>query len=496
MDTRVVLRQTESELRLHRILYFLTYLRAMILNIVLVALAVGVYLFTGFGALYPLAKDTVNALRAQAATQPEALATGSPYWVFPIIILAVLIALFTWMYLSITRVKRKALKFHSGFFLFSAAIFPLAFVLQLQFTIGNLDPLFAVLTILFLIFAIWMTVDVALALWRVAKSADASSFVATLDPRLARGRWALINKLLDLPRTPWRNWRAGCAYLLALGGSILVVACVAYLVSLGGIFNKMSQLFATCGEAEMVFCKAQSSVWAREIALRLVLAIVGLRLGLLIQAGARRLASLSVTDLLRGGSQFVLYLRSFSSDDVILPKPRMPLISKLIYFRPFAVRMEEELFDVTDGYLPLIAIGKPGTNAAKRGGLAYRAYVDDAGWRSYVLEKIREAHSVVMVLNTTPGVLTELSMLLSSAASAKALFLFDPVAREPAAWRSISDAIVPSFVQAGLLGTSFQFDGQPIGFYFRGREVVQIENVNWSTTSYRTAVSTYLSERA
>jgi hypothetical protein len=200
--------------------------------------------------------------------------------------------------------------------------------------------------------------------------------------------------------------------------------------------------------------------------------------------------------VLRGGRPFVLYLRSFDSDDVILPKPRMPLLSKLVYFRPFPVRIEEELFDVTDGYLPLIAIGKPGADRLPRGGMASRAHLEDQAWQDYVLERIREAQSVVMVLNTTPGVLTELSMLLNEKVSAKTLFLFDPAARERTAWRSISDRIVARFAQAGLLELDFQFDGQPIAFYFRGAQLVQVENTNWSTTSYRTVVSSYLSERA
>jgi hypothetical protein len=495
MDVRIVLRQTESELRLHRVLYVLKYMRAMILNLTLIVLAVGVYVFFGVGGLYPMAEDTVNALRAQAAAQPEMFSAGFQYTML-IFVSTFGIAFFVWMYLSITRVKRKALKFQSVFFLIAAAGSPLLFVPQIVFAIDKLDPLFSGLAVLYAIFAVWMSVDLGIALWRVARSPDVSSFVATLDPRLTRGPWDLINKLLDLPRTPLQTWRVGCAYLMAFAGSVVVIACVVYLLSLGSIYNKLGQLVAACSAVDIPVCKLQSTAWAREIGMRLVLALIGLRIGLLIQESARRLASLSVTDVLRGGRPFVLYLRSFDSDDVILPKPRMPLLSKLVYFRPFPVRIEEELFDVTDGYLPLIAIGKPGADRLPRGGMASRAHLEDQAWQDYVLERIREAQSVVMVLNTTPGVLTELSMLLNEKVSAKTLFLFDPAARERTAWRSISDRIVARFAQAGLLELDFQFDGQPIAFYFRGAQLVQVENTNWSTTSYRTVVSSYLSERA
>jgi hypothetical protein len=80
-----------------------------------------------------------------------------------------------------------------------------------------------------------------------------------------------------------------------------------------------------------------------------------------MQTVAKRLGGLSVSDVIkRPGDRFVLYLRPFDTDEVIPPKPPLPLFSKLVSFRPFPVRIEEKLFDVADGYRPLIAVGKPG----------------------------------------------------------------------------------------------------------------------------------------
>ena len=78
------------------------------------------------------------------------------------------------------------------------------------------------------------------------------------------------------------------------------------------------------------------------------------------------------------GDPFVLYLRPFDSDDVVLPTPRLPPLGRLFSFREPAVRVEEELFDVADGYRPLIAVGKPGGGRETPGGVASRDYLDDS----------------------------------------------------------------------------------------------------------------------
>ena len=127
----------------------------------------------------------------------------------------------------------------------------------------------------------------------------------------------------------------------------------------------------------------QSSAFAKHIGLWLILAFIGARLAILVQAGARKLSSLSVGKALGDSKQrYILYLRSFTADETILPKPRLPLLSKVLSLRPFPVHLEEELFDVTDGYLPLIAVGRPGGSQELTGGLAYRDYLKDENWQT------------------------------------------------------------------------------------------------------------------
>ena len=222
-----------------------------------------------------------------------------------------------------------------------------------------------------------------------------------------------------------------------------------------------------------------------------------MRLAMLVQSSARKLGSLSVSEALGDSKRrYILYLRSFTADEIILPKPRLPVLSKVLSLRPFPVHIEEELFDVTDGYLPLIAVGRPGGSQELIGGLAYRDYLKDENWQTYVREKILAADSIVLLLNSTGGVLWELENVLSNSAFSKTVFLIDPRAKDNELWQNLTKRIIPMFAKAGVLAPDFQFAGHPIGFYFSGDKLVEVENTNWSATSYRTALSHYLSERA
>jgi hypothetical protein len=484
----ISLNQTESEKRLHRILYFVKYLRAMILNFILIVLAIALYMAFGITGLYPAADDIVNGVRAQMGQMDS-------YFV-PIAVAGFLIAFFVWLYISITRVWRKSLKAQSIFWMIVTLLFPVFAVLLFLFSYNHLDPLFTILVGINVAFILWCCADLSIGLWKVSTSPDVYSFVATLDPRLTKGIWALFNKLLDLPRTPFRTWRTGWTYLLSLGGSILLIVSLMYFVNFGSLFGKLGQFYPACLE-NMPLCATQSSALAKHIGVWLILAFIGMRVAILVQSSARKLGSLSVREALGDSKQrYILYLRSFTADEIILPKPRLPLLSKVMYFRPFPVHIEEELFDVTDGYLPLIAVGRPGGNQELIGGLAYRDYLKDDNWQTYVGEKILAADSIVLLLNSTGGVLWELENVLSHSAFAKTVFLIDPRAKDNELWQSLTKQIIPMFAKAGVFAPDFQFAGHPIGFYFSRDGLVEIENTNWSATSYRTALSHYLSERA
>ena len=319
--------------------------------------------------------------------------------------------------------------------------------------------------------------------------------MATLDPRLAPDRWTYCNKLLDLPRTPLRTLATAAAYVLAVAGALVLIASMMYLITAGSTSNKLALLALYCGQGDqMPDCVTLSSLWARRVSLGMLLAMAGVAAASLLQSSAKRLGGLSIADVLkRPDDRFLLYLRPFDTDDVILPKPLLPLLSSLLSFRPFPVRIEEELFDVADGYRPLIAVGQARRVRRKRlGGLAYRTYLDDSEWQGYVADKIRRAERIVMLVKDSEGVRWELARVIREGAAAKTLFFVDPAIRTSADWQTLAKMLIPLLQDAGLAPPGLDFESRPIGFFFAGGKMVQIVNDNRTATSYRTAFSHFL----
>jgi hypothetical protein len=169
------------------------------------------------------------------------------------------------------------------------------------------------------------------------------------------------------------------------------------------------------------------------------------------------------------------------------------MLSRLFSFTPFPVRIEQELFDVADGYRPLIAIGKPGEKSVL-GGVAYRAYLDDSEWQAYVTAKIRSADRIVMVLKDTDGVHWEFDRVVDQGALMKTLFLCDPAIRRREERETLEKMVAPQLQNAGVAADRFAWDPELIGFFFQKGCLVEIINTNRTATSYRTAFSHFLAE--
>ena len=496
MDTQTI-DQTASEVQLHRVLYLLKLLRAMVLHVVLAALAVLLFFLTGIHGLYPIADDVRYSLQAQLIQNQRQGQGFGPvgFWITATLVAIGVSIWVIWIYRSITNVRRFALKFQAVVFVIGAIAFVPAQWLELEFAFRNLNLGFAVLGAVGSgMNLLVVPIAVAIGLWGVARAPERSSLLATLDPRLAPNFWIYLNKLLDLPRTPLRTVRTATAYVLALVGAVLLISCVMYLFTIGGMSNKLAALATVCDESWMPDCVAISATLAREVPIWLLLALVGVKGASLLQSTAKRLGGLGVSDVLKKRDErFVLYLRPFDTDDVILPKPRLPLLSRLLSFTPFPVRIEEELFDVADGYRPLIAVGKPGDKTL-RGGVAYRENLDDARWQDSVTARIRGADRIVIVLKDTDGVRWEFDRVLGEEALRKTLFLFDPAVREPEEWDTLDKMVMPKLRSAGVAPERFALKPQLIGFYFQKGCLVEITNANRTATSYRTAFSHFLAE--
>src|SRR5436190_19617689 len=301
----ISLNQTESEKRLHRILYYVKVLRALTLNFVLTFLAIALYMAFGITRLYPMAEDPINNLRSHM-DNPERYSYILGFFMTFLLGIAFLV----WLYISITRVWRKSLKAQS---IFWVIVIPFLYfvVQQFLFSAKHLDPLFTILFGISWTFTLWWGADIAIGLWKVSTSPEIYSFAAIQDPRLTKGIWTRFNKVLDLPRTPLRTWRTGAAYLLSLGSSILLVTCLAFFTTFGSVSSKLGQLYSECNPKNMELCATQSSAWAKRIGLWLIPAFIGIRLAILVQTSARKLSSLSVGEALGDSKRrYILYLRS------------------------------------------------------------------------------------------------------------------------------------------------------------------------------------------
>src|SRR5687767_8815486 len=99
--------QTASETHLHRVLWLITFLRAMVLHVTLAVIAALLFFVFGIDGVYPLATDTIHALRAQSIqNRIEGNAIGPwGYTIAAAIIFGVALLLLRWIYRSITLVK-------------------------------------------------------------------------------------------------------------------------------------------------------------------------------------------------------------------------------------------------------------------------------------------------------------------------------------------------------------------------------------------------------
>jgi hypothetical protein len=202
-----VIDQTDSEVKLHRLLYFIKYLRGLLLNAFVSLIAILLYVAFGIAGAYVLATDTINALKAQMMSATAQGMSGSQFIVQLVLTSLFIVAFFVWSYLSIVNVSKISLRIQAIFLMISVLSGPLWAGPQIRFAMAKLNPGFVALVFLGIVVGLYMIGDVTCAMWRTSRATENSSFKATLDPRLARGTWSYINKLLDLPRTPWRNWR-------------------------------------------------------------------------------------------------------------------------------------------------------------------------------------------------------------------------------------------------------------------------------------------------
>ena len=244
--------QTASEVQLHRVLYVLKFLRAMLLHVFLALLAVLLFFSAGINNVYPLANDLIRAVRAQVIqNQLQGQGVGPVgFWIFTAVLFAAALSFLIWIYRSITNVRRFALRIQAMLLALAAILMVFTAWPELKFAFQNLSFGFAVLATLGTTTIVVFSCSVAVALWGVAYLPERSSLLATRDPRLAPNFWVYLNNL-DLPRTPLRTVRTAASYVLALIGAFLLIAAVMYLLTVGATSNKLAALATICNDSVM-----------------------------------------------------------------------------------------------------------------------------------------------------------------------------------------------------------------------------------------------------
>lgn len=486
--------QTDTERVLHRVLHVVQFLRVMSVYSIAAALALTVALLGGPHAL-PIVGVAFDSLSLQRAELEDETTFAAVMTLALVLVLAGSV----WSNLATVLVWRRSLKMFAVVLALCGLLLLPGGAFRIAAQWAQLHPLFMALAAVHTLLMTWIALDWTRALWKLSSAPPRPGYVEALGLRLSRRPWDRLNRFLDLPRTPWRSRRSTAAYLLAAASLLLFSVSLGYLFLGGGVDTKLADLAERCADADpakLRRCQDMSRAWAIQTAVVLIASVVGLKVALALRATARKLSALQAAQALQGDSQrFVLYLRPFPVDALQLPKPRLPLLSAFFSFRALPVLLEEELFDVCDGYAPLIAVGTPG-NTELRGAVAYREYMQHGDWQAHVGQRVRDAHAIVMVLSTTPGVLWELHHVLQHGAWRKTLFLLDPAARDPVVWSALMAQVLAALHAAGLLRPQDRFEGQPLGFYFVEGGVVQVRNDHWSTTSYRIAFAQFLATRA
>src|SRR5262245_60017235 len=133
--------QAPSEARLHRVLWLVKFLRALVLHVLVAIVAAALYFVTGFEKLSPLAVDMIRSMRAQAIQNDlDVKPLGQVgFAIVAAVLFVIFLAFVAWIYRSITNVRRGALKVQAILWLTvslfdSAAKWP-----EVSFAFQNLD---------------------------------------------------------------------------------------------------------------------------------------------------------------------------------------------------------------------------------------------------------------------------------------------------------------------------------------------------------------------
>jgi hypothetical protein len=277
-----------------------------------------------------------------------------------------------------------------------------------------------------------------------------------------------------------------CQVVLAFSIFVTVLGAASYFVNLGRALECIPNMRAASCIGSIVGSALWLPLW--------LLVLIGIAGGL--RYLARRFSRTSLESMRsRDPRPPVLFLRSFSDDQVKLRRPRRNALVRLILLGEPRPLLDHILLEEGVRVGPVVAIGAPG---GRQPFGAARAYVSDADWQQVVAELARTARMIVIAIDDTRGVNWELNEIHGQRYAAKVLHLMPPRLTEPGEARRViglaraaSDHVSTQFEALhGFLQTSAR---RCIGWYLRhdGTTVV-LTTKRPSEVSYLLALRRYM----
>jgi hypothetical protein len=251
-------------------------------------------------------------------------------------------------------------------------------------------------------------------------------------------------------------WLLGSLVCLGVAGAALLVCRRPYLRP-RPVGVALALVAATCWYLSAAALVAAGEALTLDTLPALVLCVVCgllvfplLRAGSVLIARARQHMAVPPDELLRrDGRAPVVYLRSFGTDLEMAPGSnalevrRSRALSWGVLDPDFWTAQREWTFEEVLcralGELgPVIALGRPGEPLPLLG--AARKYVADRDWQSEVLDMVRTARLVCLVVGSSEGLSWEFDQLVAQKLEAKVLLAIPP-SNASAAWRGFARAV-------------------------------------------------------
>lgn len=156
------------------------------------------------------------------------------------------------------------------------------------------------------------------------------------------------------------------------------------------------------------------------IALPLICLFIGAR----SQKAGRDLARNSLSELQQVDLRApILFLRSFSDDQVALAQPRSSILAR-IYEAGRDQTLDILLLEEGTNYGPVVALGNPQDPIPPYG--AARGYFKDCSWQDEVKRLAAASSVIVICLDDSPGLMWEIDQIAKGGLTRMALFLVHP----------------------------------------------------------------------